>query len=130
MSEQEQGLVGEVLVPESPEIFPDSRARQAKGVKWHNGMNWVPIFCANCGKDKGFVPEDALSCNYAFALCDPCAEKLGPLTNTYMMPDHVFWAKVKQAQIEKYGRELTGPEVAEALKDDNHILAKLAKDRK
>lgn len=129
MSEEQTASVNEIVVPNRPEIFPDSRAKVAKSVKWHNGMNWIPLFCANCGADRGFVPEDSLNCNYAFALCDPCAEKWSPLTNTYLMPDHVFWAKVKAAQLEKFGRELTGPEVVEALKDDTHMLSKLAKER-
>ena len=74
------------------------------------------------------VPEE--HCQFAFYLCDPCAERLGPITNTYMEPDVVFWQKVKEAQLEKYGRELTAPEIVEALKDENHILSKLAKDRR
>lgn len=129
MSEEQTASVNEVVIPDRPEIFPDSRAKEAKHVQWHNGLNWVPLFCANCGADRGFVPEDALSCNFAFALCDPCAEKWSPLTNTYLIPDEVFWDKVKKAQLEAYGRELTEPEVVEALKDDEHMLSKLAKDR-
>jgi hypothetical protein len=42
----------------------------------------------------------------------------------------IFWQRVKEAQLEKYGRVLTEPEVVEALKDDSSILSKLAKDRK
>jgi hypothetical protein len=46
-----------------------------------------------------------------------------------MISDEVFWQRVKQAQLEKYGREMTGEEVAEALKDEHHMLSKLARDR-
>ena len=125
----EEPSVNEIVVPARPEIYPDSRAKESKGVRWLNGMNWVPLFCANCGADRGWVPEDSLNCNFAFALCDPCAEKWSPLTDTYLVPDYVFWENVKKEQLERYGRELTGPEVVEALKDDNHFLSKMAKDR-
>lgn len=113
-----------------PNILPDSRLRIPKNVvrgKW--GLNWAPIFCASCGKDGGLVPEDHLNCNFVCYLCDPCAEKMGDFTGLYVEPDAVFWEKVKQAQLEKEKRELTGAEVAEALKDSTHYLSKLVKDR-
>ena len=98
-----------------------------KNTKYHIGLNWVPIYCANCGADGGWVPED--TANFAFYLCQPCADKWAPIAGFYIEPDAVFWEKVKKAQIEKEGRELTGAEVAECLKDDTHYLSKLAKDR-
>ena len=101
--------------------------RVVKSRMFHNGIPWVPIFCANCGKDGGYVPEEAS--DFAFYLCDPCAEKWSPLAGTMAIPDEVFWENVKQTQIEAYGRELTGPEIAEALKDEHHVLTKLARDR-
>ena len=117
----------------SEEFLPDSRLKDKdKGnvrLPFANTMpmNWVPIFCANCGAPGGWVPEE--STTFAFYLCNPCAEKWSPLAGTMAVPDEVFWQKVKDAQIEKYGRELTAPEVVEALKDENSILTKLAKDR-
>lgn len=118
----------ETTIKAQPNVLPDSRLKNPKNFYQHIGLNWVPVFCANCGAEGGFVPEE--NCNFAFYLCDPCATKLGPITNTYMEPDAVFWQKVKAAQMEKFGRELTEPEIVEALKDDSHVLSKLAKERK
>ena len=117
------------------DILPDSRlkniatakAAQRRIVEGYGAMSWVPIFCANCGADGGLVPEEG--CNFAFYLCQPCADRWSPLSETYVEPDAVFWAKLKDAQLEKYGRELTAPEIIEALKDENSIFSKLAKER-
>ena len=109
-------------------ILPDCRPKMPKSVTRLSGLNWVPIFCANWGTDGGFVPEE--HCNFAFYLCDPCALKWSPLVDTMMIPDEVFWNKAREAQLEKYGRELSAPELVEVLKDDTHSLTKLCKDRK
>lgn len=108
-------------------ILPDSRPRVQKRVVRLGGLNWVPIYCANCGGDGGFVPEE--NCNFSFYLCDPCAEKWQPLTGTYCEPDTKFWARVKAEQLERYGRELEPYELVEALKDESHPLTKLCKER-
>lgn len=113
---------------EGVNVLPDCRLKQPKGIIcWPNGMRWQPIFCANCGADGGMVPEE--NCNFAFYLCDPCAVKLGPIAGTYMEPDAVFWQKVHDEQISKYGRELQPHELVEVLKDENSTLSKLCKDR-
>jgi hypothetical protein len=117
------------------DILPDSRLTQAKQVQrgehrtpGHKLMlNWVPIFCANCGAPGGAVPEE--TCTFAFYLCVPCGETWAPLAGTYLEPDVVFWQKVHEAQFEKYGRILTPEETVEALKHEQHLLSKLAKDR-
>jgi len=67
--------------------------------------------------------------NFAFYLCDACADKWSPLADAAITPDEVFWRKVHDAQMETFGRELTEAELVEALKDDTHILTKLCKDR-
>jgi hypothetical protein len=112
-------------------ILPSSRLKSNTRVQRLNNclgsLNWVPIFCANCGADGGMVPEENMS--FAFYLCAPCAEKWAPLTDTYMEPDAVFWQKVKDAQLEKYGRELSPHELVEVLKDDSNLISKLCKDR-
>lgn len=114
------------------EILPNSIAvRSQRRIVWANGMKWIPMFCANCGKDGGQVMEqdwDTVK-NWAFYLCDPCAEKWAPIANTGISPDEAFWQKVHAAQVEHFGRELTPEEIAEYLKDENNPLAKLAKDR-
>jgi hypothetical protein len=97
-----------------------------RNVVSHLGRNWEPGFCANCGKPGGYF--DTAS-NFAFYLCVPCSEKLPPIEGTYMVPDEVFFQKALEEQAEKYGRELTGPELVEVLKDDSNSLTKLCKDR-
>jgi hypothetical protein len=116
----------------SNEILPESRLQnRSKGVvqipfAGANRLNWTPIFCANCGKEGGYVPEENMT--FAFYLCDACAEKWAPLTGTLAVPDEVFWQKVKEAQAEEYGRLLTATEIAEQLKDGDSMLAKLARE--
>jgi hypothetical protein len=108
-------------------IYPDSRAKRPTNVQIHLGFNWVPIFSANYGADGGFVPEE--NCTFAFYLCDPCAHKMGPIHGSDMEPDAVFFDRVRNEQLEKYGRELSLPELAEAVKDEHSSLTKLTKDR-
>ena len=108
-------------------ILPNSIPKNTKGRMFRNGQPWIPIYCANCGADGGFVPEEAAT--FAFYLCDVDAEKWSPLAGLMAIPDEVFWEKVKQTQIETFGRELTGDEIVEALKDEHHVLTKLARDR-
>src|SRR5579862_9363720 len=112
----------------SMELLPDSRTKVQKKIVRIGLMNWVPIFCANCGADGGMVPEE--NCNFAFYLCEPCSEKWTPLVGTFMVPDEVFWEKVREEQIEKFGRLLEAHELVEILKDENNSLTKLCKDRK
>lgn len=117
------------------DILPDSRLRtvataknsQRRVIDAYGAMGWIPIYCANCGKDGGLVPEENMT--FVFYLCTPCADKWGAIAGTYMEPDTAFWEKVKQAQLEKYGRELTAPEIVEELKNDDSVLSKLAKDK-
>lgn len=110
-----------------PDILPSSMLKRPKGsVRRPDGW-WQPIFCANCGCDGGLVPEENMT--FAFYLCNTCAEKLGDAAHLMMMPDEVFFLKVQEAQLERYGRLLTAEEILKALNDDSHPLAKLAKDR-
>jgi hypothetical protein len=115
----------------SNEILPDSRLKDNRGtvrLPFANRMpmNWVPIFCANCGAPGGWVPEDTTT--FAFYLCNPCAEKWSPLAGTMAVPDEVFWQKVRDAEMEQYGRVLSTPEVIEALNNPESVLSKLAKE--
>lgn len=113
---------------DKPDILPNSVPHERKNIVFRGGVPWVPIFCANCGVDGGWIPEEA--CDFASYLCDPCAIKWGPSSTEYLMPDEVFWEKVKQAQLEKYGRELSAEEVMEQLKISDSMISKLARDRK
>lgn len=98
-----------------PEVLPDSRARETKGIVYRLGVPWIPIFCASCGKPGGMVPEDS---GHAFYLCDsPCAEKWGGMAGTMAVPDEVFWARVA----DELGRAPTT--------QDAGLIDKLAKER-
>ena len=109
--------------------LPTSLLKTPKNSQRHRGLNWVELYCANCHKGSGtFVPEKY--CDFAFYLCEPCAETLGPIMGTYAEPDVLFWQRVNAAQMEEFGRILTADEQVEALKDENHILAKLARERR
>lgn len=108
--------------------LPDSRSKLQKNVVRIGQMNWVPIFCANCGADGGLVPEE--NCNFAFYLCQSCADRLGNIDGVYMVPDEVFWKEVNGLQEAMYGRLLTAEELVDILKDENHAITKLCKDRK
>ncbi len=114
------------------DVLPNCIAlRNEKSVVWANGIKWLPTFCANCGTEGGMVMQtdwDRVK-NFAFYLCIPCSAKWSPMADTAITPDEVFWSKVHDAQMEAFGRELTEEEIVEALKDDNHILSKLCKDR-
>jgi hypothetical protein len=95
------------------------------------GGNWFYLYCASCGKDGGRVRESEIPNReeFAFYLCNDCAEKYGPIANTMMIPDALFFQKIREAQLEKEGRELEAFEIVEALKDPAHYLSKLANDR-
>ena len=110
------------------DVLPSCIARERKTVV-RAGQTWIPLFCANCGADGGLVLEQDLGDNFAFYLCDPCAEKWGPIAGMTMVPDEVFWAKVRDAQMEEYGRILTPEEQGEQLKDGDSLLSKLARER-
>ena len=112
------------------DFLPTSVTRETKKVVMRGSEPWVPIFCANCGCDGGWVPEASVQdSHFCFYLCDPCAVTWTPLADTMLVPDEVFFAKVNKAMEEKYGRVLTVQEQVEVLKDGESILSKLARER-
>lgn len=116
-----------------PDLLPNSIPRNPK-VDWsisRADSRWFYIFCANCGADGGRVMEANIpNCEeFAFYLCNSCAEKYGDIPNSVMVPDEVFFKKVAEAQLESYGRTLTAEEVAIELQDGSSILSKLAKEK-
>ena len=108
-------------------LLPDSRLKTETTTHRHVGLNWQPIFCANCGKEGGFVPEDV---TFAFYICTPCSLKCGDIDGMYMVPDEVFFQEVKNAQIEKYGKELTENEIRDKLMEDSSLISTLGRSRK
>lgn len=75
------------------------------------------------------VAEETLGPNFACYVCDGCAEKYGSEhLGAYVEPDVVFWQRVKQEQLDQYGRELTQQELESAVQDEANPLSLLVKD--
>lgn len=91
---------------------------------WSRRGNYIPIYCANCGAPWGMVPERMIT--GAFALCNGCSEKNGPIAHTYQESDAAFWRRAEEAQREEFGRMLAPRELAVQLDDLTSVLAKLA----
>lgn len=107
-------------------ILPDSRPRERRGLVLRNGAWWTPVFCANCGADGGLVPEEGMT--FAFYLCNPCAETHGEIQGTVMIPDEVFWQKLREEQLEKYGRLLSPEELHAVAQSNTSPLATLIRE--
>lgn len=108
------------------DVLPDSRQRAVftpRNAEFRNGAWWVPVYCGSCHVEGGKVPEENMT--FAFWLCKPCFAKYGELTNMMVMPDEVLFETIKQEQIEKYGRELTAPELLAVVEADASPLATL-----
>lgn len=117
------------------EVAPDSRLSKIltpKSVKWDAvwGCFMEPVFCASCGVQGPWVPEKNM--DFAFWLCDKklngCFEKHGEIAGTMVMPDQVWWEKIKQESLEKHGRELTHTELSAVVASDSSPLATLIKE--
>lgn len=109
-------------------MLTDGRAREPRDRVFRAGRWHVPVFCGSCHRDDGqMVPEDA--CDFAFYLCEPCAETYGDLDGVEMIPDEVWFARIRDAQIDDYGRELTLIEQVDELSNPDSALSKLARDR-
>lgn len=110
------------------DVLPDSRLKVIFTPKAFLGeMGWmVPVYCASCHKHCADCPEENM--NFMFYLCTPCFKKYGHLAGTMAMPDEVFWAKIKEESLEKFGRELTRPELDAVVAADASPLATLIKE--
>jgi hypothetical protein len=90
----------------------------------------VPIFCGNCGKKQGLVPEHYI--RHVFALCQPCADSqrgpdgrmLGVLAKFYEEPDAEFFRKVNEEM--RAARATTEQDILRELANTSSPLAKLA----
>lgn len=110
-------------------VVPDSRLTDAgtpKGARWRGTGYWVPIFCASCGTPGGEVPQENMT--FIFWLCTPCFERYGVLTNMMVTPDEVFWERLRQEQMEKYGRLLSADELLAVHAADASPLATLLRE--
>lgn len=113
-------------------ILPESRARHrskgAKGAVERNGVWWEPVYCANCGRKIGIVPEENITST--FFLCDKrCADSWATVAGTMVEPDVLFFQRVADEQFERYGRLLGPLELLKALDDVNHPLSRLVRER-
>lgn len=107
------------------DILPDSRAKETKGRIFTPGGAWVPVFCANCGKPGGSCPEENMT--FLFYICPKCNETYGQIAGTMVMPDEVFFEKLKQEQLQSFGRYLTEAELVTVVQEDASPLATLLK---
>lgn len=122
------------LIPDplTAEVSPDSRmARRSKGVRGlvqsAKGMQ-EPVFCFSCGQGPfGWVPVENMT--FVSYLCRTCEPKYAAQAGMLVIPDEVFWARVKAEQVEHYGRERTAEEVAVALTDPDSLESQLARAR-
>jgi hypothetical protein len=108
-----------------PDLLPDSRAKNTTGRIFRGSQAWVPIFCANCGREAGLCPEENMT--FLFYQCEPCARTYGAIAGTMSMPDEVFYEKLKQEQLASHGRYLTELELAAIVEADASPLATLIK---
>lgn len=108
-----------------PELLPDSRAKVTRGRVFSANGAWVPVFCANCGKPGGMCPEENMT--FLFYQCTPCSEKWGHLTGTMLMPDEVFFERVRQEQLASHGHYLSEQELVQVVTEDSTPLARLLK---
>lgn len=113
--------------PLTAEVLPSSVCREVRGVVLdRNNQPWIPIYCANCGKSGGMVPEP--SKDFAFYLCDsPCGEMWSPLMDYMVVPQEKFWEIARQEQMERLGRHMTELEIVQALADPNHWIQSLVR---
>lgn len=109
------------------DILPDSRADYTKGCIFTSAGTYIPYFCANCGKESGWCPDEA---TFMFYLCRKCEETHGQVAGLMRLPDEDFWEKLKQEQMASYGHYLTQEELAKVVEEDNSPLAKLLKEAK
>lgn len=109
------------------DVLPDSRAKDRKGViSGPNGVNYVPIYCINCGKSAGMVPEKLIT--HVTALCDEgCAGKYGDLAATYRDADEIFRENLGEA-LGPLGRTVTLGQLEAMLEEPSPALAALARD--
>lgn len=110
----------------APLLLPSSFARKVKTFLL-GGFPYERVYCANCGKPGPLVMTATK--DFAFYLCDDDAQKYGTPDGMYAVPDDVFAERVKQEQLEKFGRILAPAELDEVLNDPHSTLAKLAKER-
>lgn len=114
-----------------PDILPRCTARDPKVTTYRDGVAYYRLVCASCDADGGEVSEGLVSMHgFAFYLCIPCEKKYGVPVGAMRMPDEVFWDRVRQEMLDKYGRLLSADELLVLAADGNSTIGKLLRDRK
>jgi hypothetical protein len=113
------------------DVLPDSRARERRGsIKGPDGIEYVPIYCINCGRRYGMVPATTIT--HVTALCDHgCAGQYGDLAHTYVDGDEKYKLDAAEAMaklVARLGRPVTAAELDEIAKDSTSPLAAVARD--
>lgn len=109
------------------ELLPDCRLKTPPiGRNMGIAGTWMPVFCANCGRDGGLVPENS---TFLFYLCNDCAPTHGHIAGTMVMPDEVFYERLAEAQIEQYGHYLSPAEWGTVAEDPSHPLWTLLREQ-
>lgn len=109
------------------DTLPSSFARASRGEKVINGLLCRMAYCANCGTPDSWFPVAAEHLPH-FCLCNACVDKWGVPAAAMEIMTQPLWEKIKQAQLEAEGRELTPAEWQRALDDPSHYLSKLARE--
>lgn len=115
-----------------PSSVPVVRSRTKMGVDVRgNSIPYTLTYCANCSKEGVWVPEASVNGpgGFAFYLCSPCGDKWTDVVGLSLVPDEVFWERVKQEMLAREGRILTAEEVVEAMRAPDHYLQVMARDR-
>lgn len=111
----------------SHDVLPDSRAKTTRGSIFRGSQEWVPCFCANCGKAGPYALSTS---THLFWMCNSCFESKGHITTLMVVPDHEYYQKVAQEQIEAHGKYLGQRELQQIVAEDNTPLARLLKEAK
>jgi hypothetical protein len=110
------------------DILPNCLTRQPKVDFARGGGTWFYLFCANCGADGGRVLDTYLPAQYAFYLCNYCAETYGEVAGCTKTPDDVFRAKVMAAMEEEYKHYLTEQEILNELGNPDSVISQLERE--
>lgn len=108
------------------DILPESRPRDRKGAVQTKDGWLIPIYCANCSKKWGMVPEKNIT--FAFALCDPCSETHGHPAHFYAEPDAVFWRRVAEEAQDMRLLSLSQQELQKHFEDQSSAIGKLLRE--
>lgn len=68
-------------------------------------------------------PEENMT--FLFYQCEPCARTYGQIAGTMVMPDEIFFEKLRQEQLASHGRYLTETELLQVVEEGASPLSTL-----